>query len=238
MPPSFLPRITLLATALVFTTSAFGQLSLDFNDYGPGEMVHQGNPGLWKGKAGSGIVVIADEGIDGTAAFTVEPVPLSTELRYRPASEEMNGFTPESMVEFSFEYRYAAEPVGTESVLVLVFGFRDPTNFALRLSIGAGGYLHYSSGDNASHRVVDLADQRLRVIDPSVWTKVSGVIDYKSRTYRLYVNEIEQRLPEGLLVFWGEEPVETMDIRLQNPVVQGMHVPVIVDNLTMKVVAE
>lgn len=233
-------RGSLLAAGVIPSVLS-AALLIDFENpaYIPGDLYNQGISTKWGGAAGRGIAVSGHQGVGGSAGAVTSRPTSTAELTYNPSTVELPGFTAQSKVAFSFQYRYLEQPTGDNSNFVMIFGYANTSNYATRLSLKSNGGVLFNSGASASHSV-KVDGQNYLVPDAATWTTISGVIDYAAGTYTLFVNDEEQTLASGPLTFWGAGNPATGRIRFQNivPPAEGAYVPVVIDNLKLQVIPE
>lgn len=223
-----------LLTAVTFPAAVETfSVTFDGGNYSPGtnlEKTAHSEGVRWIG-GGADFQILAGAGVEGSDAVVTAEKPEGLASCTIDPGAELAGFEGNSsVVEASFRFRFLDEPGEVpEGVVVVQLGFnKGVTNLgAARFGIRADGTLTRSDGASSSILV-----RNFRVSDTTSWTKLSVVLNYQTKDYTFFINDVQQG---GVHKFQGEgDFTDSAVIRLQN-VGSAEHRQVAFDDFTLVV---
>lgn len=212
-----------------------GALFIDFEspDYTTGKLRNQQ---VWTSGAANenSVNVASGPGIGGSNGAALSAPTANYGITYNPSITELVGFDGSlSLVDYEYYFRFldAPNPSTGNAVATLNLGFASTASndFASRVIIFGTGSLSYNNGTTSTtlpNYVTSTAD----------WVKISGQLDYGTKTYSLYIDDVQI----SASLNFATSNVTTAQFRLQNayPGAEQDHVGVVFDNIYMSVVPE
>lgn len=212
-----------------------GALFIDFEspNYTTGKLRNQK---LWTSGAANenSVNVTSGLGIGGSNGAALSAPTANYTITYNPSITELAGFDgSSSLVEYEYYFRFldAPNPSTSNAVATFNLGYASSTanDFASRVIIFGTGTLSYNNGTTSitiPNYVTSTAD----------WVKISGQLNYGSKTYSLYIDDVQI----SAALNFATSNVTTAQFRLQNayPGAAQDYVGVVFDNISMNVVPE